>query len=59
MTFDSLFYKDRVLARLRTIGVPELSGKFAKAAGTTDDQYFSGILEFIKDHSLQRSLHRL
>lgn len=47
MTLDSLFYKDRVLARLKTIGVATLSAHFEKEAGLTDDEYFERVLEFI------------
>jgi hypothetical protein len=32
MTLDSLFYKDRVHARLRTIGVAQLSSRFPQTA---------------------------
>lgn len=50
MTLDSLFYKDRVLGRLKTIGVPELAARFPKTAGQTDEQYLQVILRFIRDH---------
>lgn len=56
MTLDSLFYKDRVLARIKTIGVADLSAKFAKANGLSDDQYFESILAFIKDHFIGYSI---
>jgi hypothetical protein len=56
MTLDSLFYKDRVLARLRTIGIPHLSPTFPKAAGVTDDHYFASILDFIKEHFIGYSI---
>ena len=57
MTLDSLFYKDRVLARLRTIGVAALTQKFPKdPANLTDDQYFSKVLDFIKGHFVGYSI---
>jgi hypothetical protein len=56
MTLDSLFYRDRVLARIRTIGIPQLSPIFPNAAGVTDEQYFNGILDFIKDHFIGYSI---
>ena len=50
MTLDSMFYKDRVLARLRTVGVAALSAKYPKVQGLSDDQYLNAVLVFIKDH---------
>ena len=40
MTLDSLFYKDRVHAQLRTISIPALSAMFPKAEETPNEQYF-------------------
>lgn len=59
MTLDSLFYKDRVLARLKTIGVATLSTKFAKPAGQNDEQYFQAVLTFIKDHFVGYSINHV
>lgn len=56
MTLDSLFYKDRVHARLRTIGIPALSAMFPEAEESTDQQYFEEILIFIKDHFIGYSI---
>ena len=56
MTLDSLFYKDRVHARLRTIGIPALSAMFPKAEETPNEQYFQEILTFIKDHFIGYSV---
>lgn len=56
MTLDSLFFKDRVHARLRTIGIPALSTTFPKAGGLTDEQYLEEILTFIKDHFIGYSI---
>jgi hypothetical protein len=56
MTLDSMFYKDRVLARLRTVGVPALSAKYPKATGLSDAQYLDQVLDFIKDHFVGYSI---
>jgi len=57
MTLDSLFYKDRVLARLRTIGATALAQRFPKEpADVTDDQYFNSVLSFIKGHFVGYSI---
>jgi hypothetical protein len=56
MTLDSLFYKDRVLARLRTIGVTQLAQKFLRAEELTDEQYFDEILNFIKNRFVGYSI---
>jgi hypothetical protein len=59
MTLDSLFYKDRVKARLRTIGIPALSVTFPKEDATPEDQYFEEILTFIKDHFIGYSINHV
>jgi hypothetical protein len=59
MTLDSLFYEDRVRARLRTIGIPALSATFPKHAATPDKQYFDEILMFIKDHFIGYSINHV
>lgn len=56
MTLDSLFYKDRVLARLKTIGVAALAERFARAEGLTDDEYLASVLDFIKDRLVGYSI---
>lgn len=56
MTLDSLFYKDRVLARLRTIGTAKLAPKFPKPAGMDDETYFVSILDFTKDRFVGYSI---
>lgn len=48
MTLDALFYKDRLVARLRTIGVAGLATVFSHD-GESDDEYFDTILAFIED----------
>jgi hypothetical protein len=59
MTLDALFYKDRVLARLRTIGTATLTPTFPKPDGQSDDDYFAGILDFIKDHFIGYSINHV
>jgi len=56
MTLDSLFYKDRMLARLKTIGVATLSAKFAKVSGQSDDDYLGSVVDFIKDRLVGYSI---
>lgn len=48
MTLDSLFYKDRVKARLKTVGVTTLADNFHRDAGLSDDQYLEQVLDFMK-----------
>lgn len=56
MTLDSMFYKDRVLARLKSVGVPALSQKFPKPQGLSEPQYFTQVLDFIKGHFVGYSI---
>ena len=56
MTLDSLFYKDRVRARLRSINAAALAATFPRLAGATDDAYFGSILDFIKDRFVGYSI---
>ena len=59
MTLDSLFYKDRVLARLRTIGAPKLSKGIPKDATVSDEDYFDRILRFIQSHFVGYSIQHV
>jgi len=59
MTLDSLFYKDRVLARLRTIGGAALSKRFPKADGVNDEAYFGHVMDFIKDRFVGYSINHV
>ncbi len=59
MTLDSLFYKDRVLARLRTIGAPKLSKVIPKDGKASDEDYFDEILQFIQNHFVGYSIHHV
>lgn len=48
MTLDSLFYRDRVKARLKTVGVAALAQSFQRADGLSDDEYLEQVLDFMK-----------
>lgn len=56
MTLDSMFYKDRVLARLRTVGAAQLAIRYPRAADLPEAQYFDQILNFIRDHFVGYSI---
>lgn len=47
-TLDSLFYKDRVLARLRTLGVEKIEKHFPRSDGEADDDYLDGVCDWIE-----------
>ncbi len=59
MTLDSLFYKDRVRARLRSLKVDQLLAKFPMAAGLDKNQHLDGILDFIKDRFVGYSINHV
>jgi hypothetical protein len=59
MALDSLFYKDRVSARLRTIGSAVLKQGFAGVQGQADDEYFESLVEFIKSHLVGYSVYHV
>ncbi|MBY0494337.1 MAG: hypothetical protein K2Y23_08970 [Cyanobacteria bacterium] len=60
LTLDSLFFKDRVLARLKTIGVAKLTEEFAKAdPAMSDDDYYASALKFIQDHFIGYSIYHV
>src|SRR5208282_5041776 len=54
-TLDALFYKDSLLARLKTIGTSELR-KNLSFADERDDVYLISILSFIEDHFVGYSI---
>ena len=49
-TLDSLFYKDRVLARLRTLDMDELRRHFPAKERETDLQYLEGLCAWIEQN---------
>jgi len=55
-TLDALFFKDTILARLKTIGVPELANNLPKPPSETDDAYLDEILKFIDGHFIGYSI---
>lgn len=55
-TLDALFYKDTILAKLKTIQVSELTVHFARPRGQSDDEYHGAILKFIEEHFVGYSI---
>jgi hypothetical protein len=55
-TLDALFFKDTLLARLKTIAAAELQRRFPRNAGVTDDAYFGEILRFIEERFVGYSI---
>ncbi|MGZ5436729.1 MAG: hypothetical protein ACXWID_09295 [Pyrinomonadaceae bacterium] len=55
-TLDALFFKDTLLARLKTIAAAELERSFPRPPGVTDDDYFAGILRFIESRFVGYSI---
>ncbi|HEX8457643.1 MAG TPA: hypothetical protein VF656_10120 [Pyrinomonadaceae bacterium] len=47
-TLDSLFFRDTIIARLKTIGIQQLTAFFGEQNGESDDYYFQRILKFIE-----------
>jgi len=47
-TLDSLFYKDRVLARLRTLGVEKIKEHFPGDLGESESQYLERLCAWIE-----------
>lgn len=56
ITLDALFFKDTLLAKLRTIEALELSKHFTRLLTQSDDDYFGEVLEFIENHFLGYSI---
>ncbi len=49
-TLDSLFYKDRVLARLKTLGVDKIKQHFPADREESEDQYLEGLCNWIEQN---------
>jgi hypothetical protein len=49
-TLDALFFKDTILARLKTIGMAELKKNLKKFADLSDAAFYESILGFIESH---------
>jgi hypothetical protein len=56
MTLDALFFKETLLAKLRTIEGLELGKHFTRHSEESDDDYFGHVLKFIEDHFLGYSI---
>jgi hypothetical protein len=56
ITLDALFFKDTLLAKLRTIESVELGKHFMRRSGESDDDYLGHVLKFIEDHFLGYSI---
>lgn len=56
MTLDSLFYKDRIEARLRAMKISSLEQHIKREQLIDDDEYYATILEFIKDRFVGYSI---
>lgn len=56
MTLDSLFYRDRIKARLKTIGADKLRKSISDAEDLSDEKYLGRILAFIKEHFVGYSI---
>jgi hypothetical protein len=55
-TLDALFYKDTIVAKLRTIDEARINEHFPRAIGQPDVEYFAPIISFIKDHFVGYSI---
>lgn len=55
-TLDALFYKDRLLARLKTLGSTEVSKHFPNDGQLSDKEYFDRVLDFIEDRFVGYSI---
>ncbi len=55
-TLDALFYKDTIIAKLRTIAGAKINSYFPRASGQLDEGYFEPIINFIEDHFVGYSI---
>jgi hypothetical protein len=49
-TLDALFFKDRIIARVKTIEIAELKKKFKRFAHLEDSAFYESVLGFIEGH---------
>jgi hypothetical protein len=56
ITLDALFFKDTLLAKLKTIPPAELLNVFPHPAGQSKDEHLQNILVFIEDHFVGYSI---
>jgi hypothetical protein len=55
-TLDALFFKDTILARLKTIPPSDLKPHFNRTPGQSDEDYLATIIKFIEDHFIGYSI---
>ena len=55
-TLDALFYKDTIIAKLRTIDDSKINDHFPRVSGQSDEKYFGPIIGFIEDHFVGYSI---
>lgn len=55
-TLDALFYKDIILAKLRTIQQSDIDKHFLRQSGQSDDEYYGPIMSFIEEHFVGYSI---
>jgi hypothetical protein len=55
-TLDALFFKDTILARLKTIPGSDLEPHFNRPSGQSDEEYLGVIVKFIEDHFVGYSI---
>ena len=55
-TLDALFFKDTILARLKTIPRSDLEPHFNCPSGQSDEEYLGVIVSFIEDHFVGYSI---
>ncbi len=55
-TLDALFFKDTILARLKTLASSDLERYFTRAVSQSDEHFLESILKFIEDHFVGYSI---
>jgi hypothetical protein len=55
-TLDALFFKDTILARLKTIPGSDLEPHFNRPSSQSDEEYLGVIVRFIEDHFVGYSI---
>jgi len=56
ITLDALFFKDTLLAKLKTVSSEELEKLFPRSGSETEGQYFDSILKFIEQRFVGYSI---
>ena len=47
-TLDALFFKDTIMARLRTVGIQRIQQLFPRRDGETDEQFLQGVCDWLE-----------